>query len=394
MRLRQELRIGIAGTLAAALLAAPNARALVSLNDGRDRIYVSGTVGVAHDSNVFASADSDGDFVYSTTLSAEYTRRAGWIGVNANIGVSSSKFASIGGQDFADPTIGLEFNKQTGRTTGTLTLSAARQSRADPALNTRLSSWNYNAGLGFRYPIVGTYTLAGNLGTSTVKYADTTIYSDLTTYYAGVDLFHILSSERDVVGGYRWRYGETSRSTSFTDHSFTAGVSGRIVRGVNGSLRAGYQVRYPRGGPTNGEHFGSWTASGSMSYAISKKMNFAAIVAKDFSTTANESFVDNLTASLDAQYAFTSRWSASAGVAWGDSRFLGEGGRILVDAGPPPVLGPNRRDTNFSWNVNVNYSLNEHLKLSAAYTWFQNWSTLAFADFVRSGYSLSASTRW
>ncbi len=394
MRLRQELRIGIVGTLAAALLAAPSARALVSLNDGRDRIYVSASVSAARDSNVFASADSDGDFVYSTTLSAEYTRRAGWIGVNANIGVSSSRFATIDGQDFADPSVGLEFNKQTGRTTGSLTLSAARQSRADPALNTRLSSWNYNTGLGFRYPIVGTYTLAGNLGYSTVKYSDSTIYADLNTYNAGLDIFHVLSSERDLVGGYRWRYGETSRATSFTDHSFTAGVSGRIVRGINGSLRAGYQVRLPRGGPTAGEQFSSWTASGSLSYAISKKMNFAAVIAKDFSTTANASFVDNLSASLEAQYAFTSRWSASAGVAWGDSRFLGEGGRILLDAGPPPLLGPNRHDTNLSWNANLNFSLNEHLKLSASYSWFRNWSTLAFADFVRSGYSLSASTRW
>lgn len=394
MRLRQELRIGIVGTLAAALLAAPSARALVSLNDGRDRIYVSASVSAARDSNVFASADSDGDFVYSTTLSAEYTRRAGWIGVNANIGVSSSRFATISGQDFADPSVGLEFNKQTGRTTGSLTLSAARQSRADPALNTRLSSWNYNTGLGFRYPIVGTYTLAGNLGYSTVKYSDSTIYADLNTYNAGLDIFHVLSSERDLVGGYRWRYGETSRATSFTDHSFTAGVSGRIVRGINGSLRGGYQVRLPRGGPTAGEQFSSWTASGSLSYAISKKMNFAASIAKDFSTTANESFVDNLSASLEAQYAFTSRWSASAGVAWGDSRFLGEGGRVLLDAGPPPLLGPNRHDTNLSWNANLNFSLNEHLKLSASYSWFRNWSTLAFADFVRSGYSLSASTRW
>lgn len=377
----------------ASLLACPPASALVALNDGRDRIYVNGSVSVAHDSNVFASADSAGDFVYTTAMSADYTRRAGWIGVNGSVGVSSSKFAEIEGQDFANPSFSLEFVKQSGRTTGSLTLNAARQSRADAAVNTRTELWNYNVGLAFRYPVSGTFTLSGNTGYSNTLYSDSSFFSDLATYHASLDVFHVFTGERDLFGGYRYRFGETSTSTAYSDHAFTAGVSGKVIRGLNGSLRAGYQFRVPHGG-INQEEFSSWTATASVTYAINKKMNLTGSLGKDFSTTATESFVDTLTASLDAQYAHSSKWSASAGVSYGDSRFLGESGRVVISLGPPLELGPQRHDSFLSWNAALNYSMNEHLKVSVAYTWFRNWSTSSFADFVRSGYSLHVSTRW
>ena len=40
-----------------------------------------------------------------------------------------------------------EFTKQTGRTTGSLSLSASRESRADAAVNLRSTSWNIPVGL-------------------------------------------------------------------------------------------------------------------------------------------------------------------------------------------------------------------------------------------------------
>lgn len=377
----------------AALTACPPSHALVALNDGRDRIYVNGSLTVAHDSNVFASNGSAGDYVYSTAVSADYTRRAGWIGVNGTVGVTSSKFAEVEGQDFANPSLGLEFVKQSGRTTGSLTMHAQRQSRADAAVNTRVESWNYTTGLGVKYPISGANTLAGNFAYNNTDYTGSSLFSDLQTYSAGLDLFHVFSTERDLLAGYRYRSGETSHATSFTDHSFTVGVSGKIVRGIKGSVRAGYQVRVPDGGPTS-QRFSSWTSSGSLAYSLSKKASLSATLAKDFSTTATDSFVDTLTASLDFQYAYSSRWSFVSGVSYGDSRFLGDSGRVVISLGPPLVLGPERRDSYASWNATLNYSLNEHLKMSAGYTWFRNWSTSAFADFVRAGYSVSVSTRW
>src|SRR5207253_2701864 len=133
----------------------------------------------------------------------------------------SGRYGVIRGQDFNNPSLNLELTKQTGRTTGSITLSAARESRADPAINTRNSSWSYEAGMGLRYHISGTYDLSGNFGYSQRKYADETAYASLSSYSAGVDLFHVFTTERDLILGYRYRYSDTTRNTATADHAFT-----------------------------------------------------------------------------------------------------------------------------------------------------------------------------
>lgn len=393
MRLGRNTRIAAALLAAVSVLRSPSL-ALVSLNDGHDKIYVSAGVSMGFDSNVFANSDATSSAVYSTSVSAEYTRRAGWIGVNANASVGSSKFASIDGQDFTNPSIGLEFTKQTGRTTGSLTLAASRESRADADVNTRSTYWNIPIGLNFKYPIVSTYTLAGSFGYSSRRYVDEAVFASLATYSASLDLFHTLSTERDMLGGYRYRFSETSRDTSTTDHSASLGLSGKIIRGVNGSLRVGFQRRLVDNAALGRQAFNSWTASGSASYSINKKTNLGLTIAKDFAITATDSSVDTTTVALDAQYAHNSHWSLTGSLAYGDTAFLGDGGRIILLPGPPIVFGPQRHDDYLSASASLNYSMSEHLKAALTYAWFKNWSTVSFADFVRSSWTLTLSTRW
>lgn len=382
-------------TVLAACIACPPAHALVALNEGHDRIYVTGSFSVSHDSNVFATPTADADYIYSSSLVAEYTRRAGWIGVNGVVSMNLGSFVHLKSQNFSDPNFSLELTKQNGRTTGAINLSAARESRADPAVNSRTSTWNYNAGLNVRYRISGTYDLAGQFGYNQRKYSDETLYTNLSTYSAGLDLFHVFSTERDLILGYRYRYGETSHNTSSTDQSLSLGVHGKIVRGVNGTLRVGYQYRTPHGQVTLGESsYQSWTASGSATYAINKKANIVLTLAKDFSTTATDSSVDVLTASIDGQYAYNSHWSTTSSFAWGSTQFLGLNGRAVLDPGPPIIFGPERHDDYLSWNTTLSYSMNEHLKISLTYLWFKNWSTSSFSDFVRTSWGASLTSRW
>lgn len=384
----------IVATVLAALVACQPARALVSLNDGHDKIYVNATTAVGFDSNVFANSDDRRSAVYSTSVSAEYTRRAGWIGVNANAAVNSSKFGSIDGQDFINPTFGLELTKQTGRTTGSITASASRESRADADANTRSTYWNIPLGFNFKYPIVNTYTLAGSLGYSSRRYENEFVFASLESYSAALDLFHTMTQERDVLLGYRYRYSETSRASNAIDHGFSLGLAGKLIRGVSGNLRVGYQTRILQTVFGRQQSFGSWTASGTANYAINKKMNLSGTIAKDFATTATDASVDSTTVTIDTQYAHNSHWSVAGSASYGDNAFLGEGGRVVLLVGPPRVLGPQRHDDFLTASATLNYSHNEHFKASLSYSWFKNWSTLSYADFVRSSITLTFSTRW
>lgn len=393
MAIWREFRGTTAGILAA-LIACPPARALISLNEGRERIFVNASVSVSRDSNIFANSDNAGDYVYSTALSAEYTRRVGWIGANAHASVGSSRFATIKGQDFDNPSLGLEFTKQTGRTTGAITLSASRESRADASVNLRSTSWNIPVGLNIKYPISGMYTLTGSFGYSSRRYLDETVFSSLSSYSSSLDLLRILSTERELVAGYRYRFSESSRSTTSTDHALSLGLSGKLIRGVKGSLRMGYQTRGSTGRAATDTKFDSWFASGSSSYAFSRKLALSGSLSKDYSTTATDSIVDTSNASVSLQYAYSSKLNAALSADFGDSQYLGEAGRIVLSPGPPALLGPNRHDNFVSWDATLSYVLNGHFNMSASYSWFRNWSTIAFADFVRSSWSVNASTRW
>ena len=392
---RGDLRAALAFGLALSLVYSP-AHALVNLNDGREHVYVTGTMTVGWDSNLFANSDAKSDTAVSTSLLAEYQRRAGWIGVNASVAIEATRYNIFTQENFANPRFAAEFTKQTGRTTGSITLSAARQSRADAAVNMRSTSWNYGAGLNFRYPIVSLYTLSGQFGYSGVKYVEST-FPDLNTYSASFDLIRLFSSERDVLLGYRYRLSETSLNSSYVDHSVNVGMTGKLIKGINGSLRVGYQTRIPHGFLENGQpqsSFSSWTASGSATYALNKRMNFTGTLAKDFSTTATDTSVDTSTASLDFQYAYSSHWSFTSNGTFGDTRFIGDSGRLVIDLGPPLLLGPSRHDNFLTFTASANYSLNEHLKIAITYLWFKNWSNSSYADFVRSSYSLNVSSRW
>ena len=389
----RNVRAAIALTLAGTI-ACPPARALVTFNDSHDHVFINASVTAGRDSNVFANSDNTGDVLFSTGISAEYTRRAGWIGVNASVAINATRYGKLAAENFSNPSYSMELTKQTGRTTGTFTLSGARESRADSAVNIRSQSWNYQAGLNYKYPIVERYTLSGGFAYSARKYVDPqTQLVNLSTYSANVDLFYVLSNERDLVAGYRYRKSESSADTYAIDNDVNLGVSGRIIRGVNGSIRVGYQVRTPHG-PGESPEYSAWTASASSRYDINKRLSVSGSVSKDFSTTATDTSVDSTNASLDATWVKNTHWSVSAGVSAGDSRFLGEKGRVVVTAGPPAVLGANRHDTFFSWNAGLNYSMNEHFKANLTYSWFENWSTLHFADFVRNNWSAGVSSRW
>jgi hypothetical protein len=127
---------------------------------------------------------------------------------------------------------------------------------------------------------------------------------------------------------------------------------------------------------------------------VNRKIKINGQLAKDFSTTATDTSVSTTSAGLDTSYDYNNHWTFALGGGWGDSRFLGEKGRIVVAAGPPPVLGPNRHDNYANWNWSAGYSLNEHFKATLTYAWFRNWSTLAFGDFTRTSWSLNLSSRW
>lgn len=362
------------------LLACQQAFALVSIDDGKNRLFVNASASYTWDSNIYSIRGGDGDGIYSASLGIDFARRAGLIAVNGSVYIDASSFITNTGENFQNPRFNVEFTKQSGRTTGSLVLSAARQSRADTAANLRNESWAYEAGLSLKYPVIERYSLSGGVGYALRDFKDNSILVDLTTYTASLDLFYIYNTERDIIAGYRVRYGETSAQNSYYDHAFTLGLSGKILPKLSGTVRVGYQTRQPNN--SIDESHDSLTISSGVTWNMSKQTKVSLNLSKDFTTTSTNVTVDASNISMNIQRSINSKINAYVGGAYGINRFLG-------------ITGGGRKDEFISFDTGVNYAvLSELLRLSAGYSYMHNWSNFTFSSFERNSITVSASSRF
>ena len=378
--------------LALGSLAAP-ARALVTLNDGTDKIYASGTFTMGYDSNISASADNTSDTTVSANLGLEYQRHAGLIAVNANASFAINRYLNNTTYNSVNPSYSLEFDKASGRTTGTLNFGAVRSSQADAAVNFYTTAWNYSADLNVHYPVIDRYSFAGSLDYGFLDYTETSNQPlvNLSTYSSSLSLFYVLSGDRDLFATYRYRFEQSSISTSTTDDALNLGMHGKLIWEIKGSLSVGYQIRDPRGtsfaGAPQQSSYHDLTSQASASWMANRKLTFNGSLSKDFATTATDATTDTTAGTLDVTYVLNAVLSANAGLGGGENRFLGPAGFV-------PGTTKERRDYYFTWNAGVSYTFNERLHVSLAYVYFQNWSNLGFAVFNRNRITLSLSSRW
>ena len=367
--------------MVAAAAMAPRSVALLDFNDGRDQVTVSATYGITYDSNLFAQAGSAGDYSQSLALGAKYTRRAGLIGVNASLSVTSSRYQEFSGEDFNNPSGNLEFTKENGRLTGAVELSAGRESRSDAAANVFASSWNYGSSLRFRYPINTRYYFTSASEFSLRDYVENSSLFNRLSYSEAIDVFYVYTSKLDLLGGCRVRWGEAQGGSHTQDSALTLGASGGILPKLNGSFRLGYQWRDERGGTTGRYH--SLTTGLSLAWPLTKRVTFTGVASKDFTTTATDVSVNVTAFSVSARLkpTFKLKVILNSGVDYSISEFLGS-------------RGGGRQDHAWSFKVGLDLPLTSKLSASISYAYSDNQSNIAFSDFARHTATFNLSARY
>lgn len=349
-------------------------------NPGGDELHVNLKANVGWDSNLYSSADGPGDTLLTTSVSADYARSAGLIGVDATIGVDAGHFDKFSSNDYVNPRASLEFTKGTGRTTGSLAGSIARKSEGDVAANIRAESWVYDTALKARYPVIERYSVTGSVGYTLKEFLNSPVLVDLATFNASSDLLYAINSQRDLFAGYRLRVSDSELDTVSRDHAFTIGVSGKILPKLTGTVRAGWQTRttsglFPR------ENDSGVTAAASTTWMINRRASLTAQATKDYATTSTDIGTDSSAATLDLKMAATTKWSWNLGVGYGLVEFLG-------------TRGAGREDTYLTATGAATYQLRERLAMSLVYSYLNNWSTLALADHSRHSIIAGVSSRF
>lgn len=369
----------ILALIAIAAAAGRPASAAFSFNSGRDKLALSAEYGLAYDSNLFSRAGGEGDSSQSLSLSAEYARRAGIIGMDASTSFVFQRFRTFSSEDYSNPSFQLEFDKQKGRLTGSAEFLARKENRSEVAINVRAASWNYESTLNLRYPINDRYYFKTAGGFNYRDYRDNSTLFDLKSFHQSVDVFYVYSSKLDLTGGYRLRAGEASGGARTLDHAFTVGATNNILPKLNGAVRAGYQWRNEQGPRDN--RFGSLTTSVSLEWPATSKLTVETIVSKDFVTTATDVSVDVAAFSLSATYKPLPKLSLNAGAGYSLSDYLGQ-------------PGAGREDRAFSCNAEISFAFSPQISSSISYSNLDNDSNSAFSDFARHTIAFKLSARF
>jgi hypothetical protein len=356
------------------------ARALLTFDEGHDQLFATGSLSTTFDSNIAANRFAQADVIYSAGAGLEYSRRAGIISVDASTGVSISRFGKTTSDDFSDPHLQSEFTANDERTSADLTLSGARQSAADVVSGLRAVSWNYAAGFDTKYRVTDRYSVSGTFNYTLQDYVTKSPdLNNLSSYSAGTNLYYTINSARDFFVGYTYGLQEAGHGLSFENHSFNAGIDGKILPKLNGTISAGYELEIPHGSTDTST--GSTTEAITLTWNFSRRLKITGDLSQNFSVVSTDSSVNTLAGNLDATFSMNSKTSLTGGIGGGYNRFIG-------------AVAAGRRDTYFTWNTGVNYTINDHFTTSLTYTYYQNWSTASFSDFIRNTITLALNMRF
>lgn len=358
-------------------LPAHRAQALLNLDGSRNQVFLFGSVTFAYNSNIFSESTARGDNSVTGEAGIELKRRAGIIAVNCTAKLSYQRYTTYTGESALNPSFYIEFNKTTGRTTGSLTINAYRESRSDSAVNILTHSWNFPLGLSIKYPLNDKFYVTSQSGYLERRYLNNTALANYRDYTEAVDVFYVYTSKLDLDGGYRIRASKTSIGRETYDHWFNLGATGGLFAKLNGSIRFGYQIREVNGGG-NFNHFNALAA---LTWPVTRKLTFSSQISRDFNTIATGDSVDSTSLALRANYVITRKADLESGLTYGRNLFLGG-------------LPPQRRDHFFGWDISGHYRFNDHLRLAASYNYLQNWSTLNTSNFTRHAFSLDIASRF
>jgi hypothetical protein len=378
MTLRRRV---LSALLASALVLSP-AHALFNLNQGKDLVLASATYSLGYDSNVFTRATAKGAFTQNASASVEYARQAGLIGVTASLAVASGRFESIRGQDFLDPSFAISLRKRYGRTTGTASLQARRDSQPDPDVGERTRAWNFSAGVDARYPVNDRYYLTNGLQATARQYGrSASAYTDLATITDAIAVNYEYTSKLDLNTGYTLGITDTGAHSKAYDHSWTIGAAGSILPKLSGTINVGLQRRNSRSTTGGAEAFNSFTSGTTLKWMYSRRLSINGDLSQSFSTSATDVSVNRATAGLHATGSISSRYIANAGIAYTISDFLGK-------------AGAGRRDDMLQFDASIGLALTTHFRATLSAVYMLNYSNFAPAEFERFTCSLALAANY
>lgn len=348
---------------------------------GRGKLTATARLSLEYDSNIFANSSEVEDWSLIFAPSLSYSRQAGTITTNANVGVSAINFQDADGQNTIDPSASVTFNvDRAEKGAFAQALSYSRQSAANETLNTRAESdefrgvtkldYYFSEKTGFR--VNANYRLSDYLSNG---------YNGIESYSLGGGLVYRYSPKLTAFLTSSYNPEKATELTanpvsnpSSKNYRVRLGLEGELAPKLNGSVAVGVVRReFDLGGKTE-----SFLLSSALAWSASEKTSVTLSASHDFDTSPGAESIRMLNTALGLRHSLNAKVTLGATVGYQHSR---------LNQLPGPVA---RIDDATTLGLTANYRLNDSVTLNGAVNHRVNDSSLARADYTRDVASLAA----
>lgn len=354
-----------------ALGTASHAAPFLAIGDGAE-LFVTGTLGVRSDDNIFASNTAISDTIFDINPGVEVTfgKDAALKGAltlvdafanySDNSNLNTNLFTGDFRASYDDAKLKLKFN------TGFHELN---QNSVDIRGLTRRDQ--FVVGTDAEVEISQITAISAGVKFTHDNYKRTG-YGDSDDLTVPVDVYYKITPKVDLSAGYRYRSYETTVGLDSTDHYFNVGARGSFTPKLTGQFTAGINTRELSNG--NDETLPGFDAK--LTYELTPKTSLQFGGSNDYGTSPQGDQQKNLAFNASVSTNVDDQWSLNAGLS----------SRSIEYAA--------RTDDFIEGNLGVNYILNAYVKIAATYTYRNNSSVLASREFSNNVFSLSASLRY
>ncbi|MDO8540844.1 MAG: outer membrane beta-barrel protein [Opitutaceae bacterium] len=343
----------------------------MAIGDGAE-LFVTGTLGVRFDDNVFLASDKTDDIIFDLNPGLELT-----FGKNAqlkgaltlvdafaiytdNDGLGSNLFSGDFVTRFDDGKMKLDFN---------VGYHELNQNTPDIRGLTRRDV--FSAGGHGEVEISQLTAIGAGVSYVNEDYKRSG-YTDSESLSIPVDLFYKWTPKVDLSVGYRYRDYQVDLGQDSTDHYFNVGARGEFSPKFTGRFTVGYGQRdLDRGGDES-----MLGLDASFAYEISPKTNLQFGASNDFGTSPQGEQQKNFTLNGLVTSKVSDDWSLNAGLSFRSIDY------------------PRRTDDYWEFQLGTSYIINVNARIVAAYVYRDYSSELRGADFKNNVFSVAAQFRY
>jgi hypothetical protein len=229
-----------------------------------------------------------------------------------------------------------------------------------------------NLGAKLEFGLSEKTSLAAGVNFDKTDYGPNT-YTDSSIWSLPVDVYYKASPKLDWSLGYRFRDTDLSGGgTDSTDHFLNVGARGEFTPKLVGQVRIGLNQRsFDVGGDDTQLGFDS-----NLTYAFSEKTTYRFNMSNDFGSSGTGESTEAFVIGLNANTRISEQWAFTGGLSL------------------RKVDYPTRSDDFVEGLLAVTYNLNQVVNFGASYTYRDNGSSSALAEFTNNVFTFGANIRY